>query len=178
MAMASVERCRPQAQPQFRTGISTRAIPSCTNGDCGAEPSWRVTRSGTVDRSHWIEGWILNQLNTRGRATCQESGLDRDSGGWWMDSFRPQEFKSGSKLWSLQWANDLDLAMRAAKSYAEDALVYLKQWGIASRIQVEAEYICRNILRLHITVTGPGQSTSMIVEGQTLPDYGWVWKTV
>src|SRR5262245_27585006 len=116
MATTAINPCAPAPKrckaapvyPLSRPGISARHVPACTGSYCDligcGGPNWRVTNAGTLDRTHWVEGWIATQLFTRGAVTCEEHPLGKRDGGWWADSFRADGFKSGSKLWSLQWA--------------------------------------------------------------------------
>src|SRR5262245_9289943 len=113
-------RCGSPEFPLFQPGISTRLIPQCSATFCECDVTgvgrYRVTPQGTLDRSHWIEGWIINQLSTRGEVSCDEHTLHDRAGGWWADAFRqPVGFKSGSKLWTLQWAHVTNDALIIAK---------------------------------------------------------------
>jgi phage gp46-like protein len=177
-----VERCESPNYPLFTPGISTRMIPQCSVSFCDcpqvAVGRYRVTAQGALDRSHWIEGWIINQLSTRGEVSCEEHPLGKRDGGWWADSFRtPAGFRSGSKLWSLQWRHVTNDALITAKQYASEALQYLVVWGIASRLIVETSYISRNVMQLAVKVIGPGNLTGNItVQGQSMPNAGWLWQ--
>jgi len=88
-----------------------------------------VSTAGSLDRSEWLKGWIISQLTTRGEVSCDEHPLKIRVGGWWADSFRsPATFKSGSKLWALQWSYVTNEALIAARQYAAQALAPLMQW--------------------------------------------------
>ena len=119
-------RCRAPISQPFRPGISTRSSPRCDGEICNlfscGGGNWRVTNSGTLDRTRWIEGWIITQLTTRGEIDCDQHPLGKRDGGWWADAFRTDRFRSGSKLWALQWARDLNQTLLTAKEYAYEAL--------------------------------------------------------
>jgi phage gp46-like protein len=174
-------RCRIEVPQPFKPGISTRHIPRCTeNSHCGLMAcdggNWRVTGHGTLDRSKWIEGWAISQLFTRGRVTCEEHPLKKADGGWWLDAFRRQPFRSGSKLWSLNWAPVNNETLLTAKHYAYTALQYLLVWGVAASITIDARYVSKSVLHLHITITGPGVAASFTVAGTAIPDTrDWLW---
>lgn len=178
----SGDPCRPQFYPLFNTGISNRQVPICDGPYCECEtPAMarlRITREGTLDRSHWIEGWVIAQLVTRGEISCEEHILKKRDGGWWADSFRPtSDFKSGSKLWSLQWAMVTNEALIMAKQYATQAIQYLLAWGVASTLKVDTKYVSRKVMRLSVTVIGPGVNTNVInIDGQAMPNAGWLWQ--
>lgn len=174
-------RSNPCSQPvstMFRRGISTQLIPSCDpNCDVGQVGAlgWRVGSDRTLDTSRWVEGWIYNQLSTKAAVDCAESPLGEAGGGWWADAFRTDGFKTGSKLWSLQWLPTVNETLVTAKRYAEEALSYLVMWKVASKVVVDVAYISKTVLRLTVTVTGPGVAVTSEFQGQKLPDFGWLW---
>jgi len=187
------DRCARPQTPNFLPGISLRQTPSCSGNFCGLmqcdEGNWRVTNQSTLDRRKWIEGWIITQLFTRGLVDCAEHPLGKRGGGWWADAFRNtsgyQTFRSGSKLWALQWrhggaTNDLLLQ---AKSYAQQALAPLQTWGILTRFTVDALWAAKGnapfpgaILHLRITIFGPGFASAYTYEGSQQPNAEWLWR--
>jgi len=180
-------RCRTTLYPLSKPGISSRRIPKCHDDYCGllacGSPNWHVTRAGTLDRSHWVEGWIAQQLFTRGEVSCDEHPLRERAGGWWADAFRSETFRSGSKLWALQWAPVNNETLVRAKNFALEALQYLMAWGIVSRINVDALYVSRAVMHLRITLAIPGVApatppavTTLMFQGEVLPSRGWLWK--
>jgi phage gp46-like protein len=171
-------RCGTRYAETFKPGISARRIPSCSYSHCGlhfGDPNWRVTAQGTLDRARWIEGWIAVQLFTRGQIECDEHVLQERSGGWWADAFRTNNFKTGSKLWALQWALVSNDALLQAKQYATEALSYLLQWGLATRLDIKPSYVSRFVMHLAITVHGPGYiAASLLAEGRVVSG-AWLW---
>jgi len=173
--------CRSPVTPLFHPGISFRQVPLCDGPSCEcarpAYPRVRITAAGTVDRADWVRGWIMAQLTTRGEVSCDEHPLKVRAGGWWADAFRtPSGFKTGSKLWALQWALVTNEALITAKQYATQALNPLMQWGIASRINIDASYVSRKVMQLQIVVTGPGTTTAATLQGSAMPDSAWLWQ--
>jgi len=61
----------------------------------------RITAAGQLDRSRWLEGWIIAQLTTREEVSCEEHPLKKRAGGWWTPSATRPAFRTGSKLWAL-----------------------------------------------------------------------------
>lgn len=60
--------------------------------------------------------------------------------GWWGDSFPPvANDRIGSRLWLLSRAKLLPETVARARDYAEEALAWLIEDGVASRVEVEAE---------------------------------------
>ena len=173
--------CRSPVVPLFHPGLSFRAVPLCEGpyAEC-PQPGYarmRITSSGSIDRADWIRGWIMAQLTTRGEVSCEEHPLKMRAGGWWADAFRiPAGFKTGSKLWALQWSLVTNEALIMAKQYATTALNPLMQWGIASRINIDASYVSCKVMRLAIDVTGPGVASTATVQGMAMPDSAWLWQ--
>lgn len=174
-------RCPTVERTLFQPGISVRHTPVCPGDLCYLEGcgggNWRVVR-GTLDRSRWIEGWIMSQLMTRGEVSCDEHPLKVRDGGWWFDAFRPDNFKSGSKLWALNWARVNPETLMLAKQWAEEALQYLIQWGIASSIAVDTRWICVRpaVIKLSVHARGPGIASDVTVQGTAMPDSTYLWK--
>lgn len=163
----------------FRRGIATQLVADCrTYCDVGATaaPTWRATKSRSLDTRQWIRGWIVNQLSTRAAATCDDSPAIRKSGGWWADAYRVEDFRSGSKLWTLQWSKTINETLQIAKSYAEQALAYLVTWGIATSVTVDVAYVNKSVLTLAVTVKGPNVDVSMSFTGESRPEFGWLWQ--
>jgi len=204
------DRCVKPIEPPFLPGISVRHSPSCSDSLCNTVfqcdfGNWRITNENTLDRSKWIEGWIMTQLLTRGFVDCPEHPLSdmpgaplKRGGGWWADAFRvpsgaagaggqARTFNSGSKLWALQWrhggaTNDLLLQ---AEAYAIEALRPLSSWGIITTLSVKAVYLTRAIngtgfpgavMHLRIGITGPGVTNTYTLEGAQMPNSEWLWR--
>jgi phage gp46-like protein len=78
--------------------------------------------------------------------------------GWWGDNFPPvPNDRIGSRLWLLSRAKLLPETVARAKEYAEEALRWLIDDGVASRVEVEAERHGLSTLALacRIYKTGP-----------------------
>lgn len=174
-------RCKTRNYPVFQTPISSRRVPECSPPACpqectGGNPAVRVTSMGTLDREKFIEGWITRQLFTRGRIECDEHPLGKADGGWWADSFRPDQFRSGSKLWALKWSYVTNETLMKAKEYTLQALYYLTGWGIVSTMNVTPLFVSHNVMHIKIRITGPGISMDMVFEGTAMPDSTWLWQ--
>lgn len=182
--IASQLRSNPCAVPAsslFKRGIATQVTPKC-DAYCDVPPvgtpTWKVTTGRTLDTSNWIRGWILNQLSTRAAVTCDETPLGIKTGGFWGDAFRNDfsGFRSGSKLWSLQWSKTINETLQTARRYAEDALAYLTAWKIVDTLTVDVAYVSKRVLMITVTVTGPTKTEVIQASGEQLPDFGWLWR--
>lgn len=174
-------RCASVTRTLFQPGISVRHTPVCPGDLCYLEGcgggNWRLLR-GTLDRSRWIEGWIMTQLMTRGEVSCDEHPLKERAGGWWFDAFQVDNFKIGSKLWALNWARVNAETLLLAKQWAQDALHPLLQWGIASTVTVDSRWISVRpaVIKLAVDARGPGVATSVNIQGVPMPDSTYLWK--
>lgn len=163
----------------FRRGIATQLVADCrTYCDVGATatPTWRATMSRSLDTRQWIRGWVINQLATRAAATCNDSPVINKAGGWWADGYRKDNFRSGSKLWTLQWSKSINETMQIAKTYAEDALAYLVTWQIATSVEVVVAYVNKAVLTLTVNIKGPNLDVSVSLTGENRPDSSWLWQ--
>lgn len=195
-------RCRTRYLPPFQPPISWRRIPLCRPPNCESiqegDPNLHVNKQGTLDRIDWLRGWIITQLFTRGYVECDENQIigqrwrqppeivmqRQRLGGWWADAFRGaasvtargSAFRSGSRLWTLQWNHVTNETLMLAKEYALEAIQYLLGWGIASKIEIEPWYISRRVMRLDIVVRGPGGGdVNVTVQGTAMPDSRYLW---
>lgn len=63
-------------------------------------------------------------------------GISRE--GWWADTFSDND-QIGSKLWLLSREKLTPEVLRRAKTYAEDALMWMVDDRVASRVEVTVE---------------------------------------
>ena len=77
--------------------------------------------------------------------------------GWWADAMDGQ--KIGSRLWLLERARSLPETFALAKDYAQEALQWLVDDGVAAKVDVAATGVhgtdCINVLQLQIDITQP-----------------------
>jgi phage gp46-like protein len=82
---------------------------------------------------------------------------DGDPRGWWGDLVPPVEGdRIGSRLWLLAREKQLPAVVARAKEYTEEALAWLIEDGIASRVEVSAEISRPGVLGLAIAIYRPG----------------------
>lgn len=74
--------------------------------------------------------------------------------GWWGDSFATvANDRIGSRLWLLSRAKLLPETVARAREYAEEAVRWLIDDGIAARVEVEAERHGLSTLALGVRIT-------------------------
>lgn len=79
-----------------------------------------------------------------------------DRRGWWADAY-PAALgdKWGSRLWLLAREKQLPSVLARAKEYAEEALAWMVEDGIAASVEVTAEVVKTGTLGLLVVITKP-----------------------
>lgn len=90
--------------------------------------------------------------------------------GWWADELASVDGdKFGSRLWLLSRAKaTADVKLRAVE-YAEEALQWMIDDGVALAVDAIAEIMGSNLLALQITITRPGATSVSFAY-----NYNWV----
>lgn len=94
------------------------------------------------------------------RRADDDDGLadDADPKGWWGDSYAdtPGD-RIGSKLWLLKREKQLPSVALKVQEYAEQALQWLIDDGVASGVVCDAEWIADYTLGLTVTISRPNK---------------------
>ena len=91
--------------------------------------------------------------------------------GWWGDSVSEIENDQiGSKLWLLYREKHLSEVAKRAKEYVEDALLWLTETRVASKVEVETELLEGGMLGIRARILRPGTNTA------TEFRYNYNWK--
>lgn len=92
--------------------------------------------------------------------------------GWWGDSFAtvPND-RIGSRLWLLSRAKLVPDTVARAKEYAVEALQWLIDDGVASRVEVEAERQGQTTLALACRIYKPGATSPLDVRFTNVWDF-------
>lgn len=106
-----------------------------------------------------LETAVLISLFTDRRATLEQlrPGDDAtDLRGWWGD-VHPDvaNDRTGSHLWLLQREKQTPETLARAKQYAEQALAWMIDDRVASRVDVETEFISRGMMAIQAAITRP-----------------------
>lgn len=114
--------------------------------------------NGSLDEDHSLETAVILSLFTDRRADADdilpEGGGDRR--GVWSDTFATIDGDlQGSKLWLLSREKQLPDVANRARQYAEEALVWLIEDGIAAEINVTAESVAQSVLGLGVEIVKP-----------------------
>ncbi|WP_165184703.1 phage GP46 family protein [Caulobacter soli] len=92
-----------------------------------------------------------------------------DPRGWWGDSLAdiPGD-QLGSRLWLLAREKQLPSVVARARQYAQEALAWLVEDGVATSIEVLAEVSAPGVLGLQVSITRP--------TGPARQKFDFVWK--
>lgn len=100
---------------------------------------------------------VILSLFTDARARAGDAlPAPDDVRGWWGDAFATRSGdRFGSRLWMLGRRKQLPEVLAEAKGYAEEALAWLIEDGVASSVSVEAFIPRDEMLGLAVTLTRP-----------------------
>ena len=99
---------------------------------------------------------VINSLFCWRRADASDDRPCDSWMGWWGDTFADDDGdKFGSKLWLLGRSKIVPETLRLAEQYAEEALQWLIDDGVAGRVEVRAEFNEFQRLDLLVTVFKP-----------------------
>lgn len=106
-----------------------------------------------------LETAVIISLFTDRRALADDTIPDgsKDRRGWWGDSFADvKNDLIGSRLWLLSREKQLPEPMKRAKQYADEALAWLVDDGVAQSVEAVASNPRDGILALNIGIARPG----------------------
>lgn len=104
---------------------------------------------------------VIVSLFTDRRAEADDAipdGSD-ERRGWWADAWPEVDGdRIGSRLWLLHREKQLARVLVRAREYAEEALRWLIEDGIASAVRVQAEVVRQGLLGLRIEIERPSRT--------------------
>lgn len=106
----------------------------------GLQADWSVGAAGEVALAPPIETAVLVSLFTDARANDDDvlPPGQTDRRGWWGNLLDSQPI--GSRLWLLRRAKREPETLRLARDYIREALAWLIEGGLVSRIDVATEW--------------------------------------
>jgi len=99
-------------------------------------------KNGDLQADEGLETAVTISLFSDKRVTTEELPAPQtDKKGWWGDMFPDvEQDKIGSKLWTLARSKRTLETLRRTEDYAREALQWLIEDGVASKISVTAEF--------------------------------------
>jgi len=128
---------------------------------------------GDLQTGQDLETACLVSLFTDKQATPDFVPTDgtSDRRGWWADLYSDQPL--GSSLWQLDRAKKTRDTLGLARRYAQDALQWLIDDGVASSVLVDTRWLGNpngsTMMGIAIAITKPDGSLTRFV-------YGWAWE--
>lgn len=114
---------------------------------------------------------VILSLFTDRRANDDDvlPGDPADKRGWWADAYPmlPGD-KIGSRLWLLNREKQLASALSRAQEYAQEALQWMLDDGVASSVVCSAQIVRMGLLGLTIAITPPGANTPQYYRFESL----------
>ena len=113
---------------------------------------------------------VILSLFCDARADPSEIPDGSDPRGYWADYYADHAGdQTGSKLWLLAREKQLPETARRAQEYAQDALAWLVEDGVAASVAVEASFPRAEALVIAVAITRPNNA------GTFERRYQYVW---
>lgn len=122
-----------------------------------------LTAGGALMAEDGLTTAVILSLFTDGRARADDAlpeGPGGDRRGWLADAFAPED-RWGSRLWLLQRAKQTEETRRRARDYAAEALEWLLGAGLATAIDVDAQWLERGVLGLSVRIVTPAERVDL-----------------
>lgn len=111
-----------------------------------------------IARDDGLETSVNISLFTDARATPDliPAELPKDDlRGWWGDISNPPGDKTGSLLWLLKREKQTASTLARAKQYCREALKWMLEDRVASRLEVAAQYVATGWMQITIDIYRP-----------------------
>ncbi len=96
---------------------------------------------------------IISLFTDRIAEAVDDVDANANRRGWWADILSDvQGDKIGSRLWLLGRSKQTKDTLLRAKEYAQEALQWLLDDGVASRLQIETEWVERSTLGIRVQI--------------------------
>lgn len=116
-----------------------------------------VVVGGDIDRDDGLQTAVILSLFTDRRCTPDDLPAEEtDLRGWWGDVVPAVAGdQTGSLLWLLRREKQLASVVSKARDYAQQALQWMIDDKVASKVVVEAEIVRQGWLGIGVTITRP-----------------------
>ncbi len=123
---------------------------------------WAIAGAG-LEEDDGLETAVLLSLFTDRRAAEDDPlpGVSDDRRGWWADQYQDVAGdKTGSRLWLIAREKQTASVLVRAQEYAEEALAWLVQDGIARAVTVTAQIVRTGVLGLTVEIARADSPTA------------------
>lgn len=122
--------------------------------------------AGDIASDDGLQTAVLISLFADARATEDMiPAIDRDGDlrGWWADAYADETGdQTGSLLWTIQRAKQLQRTLADARDYARNALAWLIEDRVADRVEVFTSYPQRGWMLLDVRIYRPGSTNPVV----------------
>jgi hypothetical protein len=180
-----VDPCIDQNIGRRRLFWSTRAEACGTYTVCGAEcaipgleyedSDEKIEGGRTIKTEDWLQGLILNILNTRAR-TDMRCPAPAAVYGHWSESYRDDNLHIGSTLWNAAEKSYIRTAdaVKAISVAVRGDVGKLIALGLATSVEVESTYAGDNKVTVLVTVFTTTGRNRINLSGSFVSET-WVW---
>jgi phage gp46-like protein len=123
--------------------------------DQGAD--YAVDSLGLVE-DEGLQTAVILSLFTDRRAEADDVIPDgtTDRRGWWADAYPAVDGdRIGSRLWLLSREKQLNSVVNKAREYAQEALAWMIEDGIAASVDIQASIVRTGVLGLTVAISQP-----------------------
>jgi phage gp46-like protein len=139
-------------------------------------PDPSESRGRTIKTDNWLQGLILNILNTRSR-TDMRCPTPAGVYGHWSESYRDDGLYIGSTLWNAAEKSYVRIAdsVKAIGAAVRADMGKLIALGIATSVTVTATYVGSGTVEIIIEVVTTTGRSKVNLSGSFVSDT-WVWQ--
>lgn len=112
-----------------------------------------------LEQGYELETAVVLSLFTNRRARSTDGVPEgNDLQGYWADAYPLVEnFKWGSRLWTLARAKDLPSLPQIAKGMCEEALAWMVEDGVVEEVILTVERVRPGVLGIEVTLKKPDE---------------------
>lgn len=182
----AIAKCTSPAGEQKRIFWTTQ-IDACGDyqdcGDACGIPGLKFIgdfdEGRTFATNDWARSLLLNILNTDGRQPPTDCGVPPGTqGGHWSESYRDDGLRTGTLLRSAlnKPITRVQEAVNIVRAQVQADAYKLVQLGVATRVDVTAEYAGSNRIAVVVSIYGPSSVTNVVNLTADRLTNGWVWQ--
>lgn len=179
--------CHPGLTDRQRTFWTTQPCAekgSLCGNNCDDSYGLKLVEVGedqaTIDNSDYVRSLALNILMTDGRRPDAPCGYRPGvRGGHWSDSFRKPEYAAtaGSLIATLNAHKSIGEAVNELQALVQYDMQKLVKYGVATAVEVKAEYVGSNVVNLAIKINGFAGDAVAVGASLVRVKNAWAWET-
>lgn len=178
------DACKPDCDENCGSSLATCGSQEVCGVNCGVPglaliDDYESDREGAkrfVD-TEWLRGLMINMLMTDGRKADTACGFRPGSqGGHWSESYMGGDQTVGTLLRDVPSTVRAAEAVALVRAYAQATMDRLVQRGLATKVEVFAEYIGLGRVQLDIIAYGTRGGNARVGFAGERIEHGWTWE--